>query len=158
MRYLKVTEIQLKNSYGQSLLQSGPKWYETNMEKKIIQKTNVNKRFATFPTMIKHEKHIDNRAKTSENSDEFLRSLVKSLKIKFLYPLKRSMRMLSFKMRNLRGLKNDIFDQQSRGFFLSPAFRSSRRRCFIKKLLIIVSKSSQRHTCIRVFFLIKLQA
>ena len=126
--------------------------------KKIIQKTNVNKRFATFPTMIKHEKHIDNRAKTSENSDEFLRSLAKSLKIKFLYPLKRSMRMLSFKMRNLRGLKNDIFYQQSRGFFLSPAFRSSRRRCFIKKLLIIVSKSSQRQTCIRVFFVIKLQA
>ena len=41
--------------------------------------------------MIKHEKHIDKRAKTSEkkfsakNSSEFLRSLVKSLKIKFLH-------------------------------------------------------------------------
>ena len=78
-----------------------------------MQKTNV-KRFATFPTMIKHEKHIDNRAVTSENSDELLRSLVKSLRIKFLYPIKRSMRMLSFKMRNHRGLKKD---QQSQGFF-----------------------------------------
>ena len=75
--------------------------------------------------MIKHEKHIDNRAKISENSDGFLRSLVKSLKIKFLHPMKSSMRMLSFKMRNLRGLKNDIFDQQSRRFFQSSAFRSS---------------------------------
>ena len=53
--------------------------------------------------MIKHEKHIDNRAKISENSDEFLRSLLKSLKIKFLHPMKRSVRMLSFKMRNLGG-------------------------------------------------------
>ena len=78
-----------------------------------MQVTNVNKRFTTFPTMIKLEKHIDNRVKISENSDEFLCSLVKSLKIKFLHPMKRCMRMLSFKMRNLRGLKNGIFDQQS---------------------------------------------
>ena len=48
--------------------------------KKVMQMTNVNKRFSTFSTMIKHEKHIDSRAKISENSDEFLRSLVKSLK------------------------------------------------------------------------------
>ena len=35
----------------------------------------------TFPTMIKHGKHItDNREKISENSDELLRSLVKSLR------------------------------------------------------------------------------
>ena len=31
--------------------------------------------------MIKHEKHIDKRAKISENSNEFHRSLVKSMKI-----------------------------------------------------------------------------
>ena len=38
--------------------------------KKIIQIANVNKRFANFPTMIKHEKHIiDNRAKISENTN-----------------------------------------------------------------------------------------
>ena len=61
--------------------------------------------------MMKLEKHIDGRAKTSENSDEFLRSLVKSLKIKFLHPMKRFMRMLSFKMKNLRGLKNGIFEK-----------------------------------------------
>ena len=36
--------------------------------------------------MIKQEKNIDNRAKISENSNEFLRFLVKSLKIKFLDP------------------------------------------------------------------------
>ena len=53
----------------------------------ITQITNVNKRFTTtFPTIIKHEKHIDNTAKNPENSNEFLRSLVKILKIKFLYP------------------------------------------------------------------------
>ena len=63
--------------------------------------------------MIKHEKHIDKRAKNSEkkfsakNSNEFLRSLVKSLKKSFC------IKILSFKMRNLKGLKNDIFDQQS---------------------------------------------
>ena len=52
---------------------------------KIMQVTNVNKRFVTFPTMIKHEKHIDKRAKIAEKSNEFLRSLVKRLKIKFLH-------------------------------------------------------------------------
>ena len=31
----------------------------------------------TFPIMIKHEKHIDKRAKISENSNEFLHSLKK---------------------------------------------------------------------------------
>ena len=56
---------------------------------KIMQKTNANKRFATFPTMIKHEKHVDNKEKTSENPDEFVCSLVKSLKIRFLYPIKK---------------------------------------------------------------------
>ena len=40
--------------------------------KEIMQKIKVNNRFATFPTMIKHEKHIDNRAKPSENSDELI--------------------------------------------------------------------------------------
>ena len=54
--------------------------------KKIMQITNVNKIFTTFPAMIKHEKHIDNRAKISENSNEFLHLLVKTLKIKFLDP------------------------------------------------------------------------
>ena len=56
-------------------------------------------------------KNIDNRAKISENSDGIFRFLVKSLKIKFLRRMKSSMRMLFFKMRNLRGLKNDIFGQ-----------------------------------------------
>ena len=47
-----------------------------------------------FPKMIKHEKHIiDNKAKISDNSNEFLRFLVKSLKIKFLHTMRRSMRM-----------------------------------------------------------------
>ena len=81
--------------------------------KKIMQTTNADKRFTTFPAMIKHEKHIDNRAKISESSSKFLRSLVKSLKIMVLHPMKRSIKMLPFKTRNLKGLKNDIFDQQS---------------------------------------------
>ena len=120
--------------------------------KKIMQITNVNKRFTTFPTMIKHEKHIDNRAKISENSDEFLRSLVKSLKIKFLHPMKRSVRMLSFKMRNLRELKNDIFDQQSREFFQSSAFRSTRPEVFYKKVAFNnFEKLTGKHLCRSLF-------
>ena len=64
--------------------------------------------------MIKHENHtIDKIAKISENSNYFLRSLVKSFKIKFLRPMRWSMRMLSSKMRNLKELRNDIFNQQS---------------------------------------------
>ena len=46
------------------------------------------------------------------NVNDFLRSLVKSLKIKFLHPMRKSMRMLSFKMRNFKELKKDIPDQQ----------------------------------------------
>ena len=40
--------------------------------KKIMQIANVNKRFTTFPTIIEHEKHIDYRAKISENYDEII--------------------------------------------------------------------------------------
>ena len=102
--------------------------------------------------MIKHEKHIDNRAKISENSDEFLRSLVKSLKIKFLHPMKRSVRMLSFKMRNLRELKNDIFDQQSREFFQSSAFRSTRQEVFNKQVASNnFEKFTGKHLCRSLF-------
>ena len=120
--------------------------------KKIMQITNVNKRFTTFPTMIKHEKHIDNRAKISENSDEFLRSLVKSLKIKFLHPMKRSVRMLSFKMRNLIELKNNISYQQSRGFFQSSAFRSTRPEVFYKKVVFNNFETfTGKHLCRSLF-------
>ena len=53
-----------------------------------MQIKNINKRFTAIPTMIKHENHtIDNRAKLSEKSNDFLRSLVKSLKLKFLHPM-----------------------------------------------------------------------
>ena len=81
--------------------------------------------------MITLEKPIDNRAKISGNSDEFLRSLVKSLKIKFLHPMKRSMRMLSFKMRNLRGLKNDIFTSNREDFSSRQHSEAVTRKCFI---------------------------
>ena len=74
--------------------------------------TNVNKRFSAFPTMIKRENHtIDNNAKISENSNDFLHSLVKSLKIKSLHPMRQSMWMLSFKMKNLEKQQNDISNQ-----------------------------------------------
>ena len=66
-----------------------------------MQITNVNKRFTAFPKMIKHDRHIVNRAKISENYNDLLCFLVKSSKIKFLHHMRRSMRMLSFKIRNL---------------------------------------------------------
>ena len=102
--------------------------------------------------MIKHEKHIDNRAKISENSDEFLCSLVKSMKIKFMHTMRRSVRMLSFKMRNLRELKNDIFDQQSRGFFQSSPFRSTHLEVFYKKFAFNnFEKFTGKHLCWSLF-------
>ena len=108
--------------------------------------------------MIKHEKHIDNRAKSSESSDEFLHSLVKNLMIKFLHPMKKSIRILSFKMRNLRRLKNDISDQQSRGFFQSSALRSSRPEVVYKKVAFNnFEKFTGKHLCWSLF-LKKLQA
>ena len=81
---------------------------------------NGNKKFTTCPTMTNMKKHvIDNRDRIPENSNEFLRSLVKRLKIKFLHSMARSMRMLSIKVRNRKGLKNDIFNEQSWEFFHS---------------------------------------
>ena len=104
---------------------------------KNMQITNVNKRLAACPTMIKHENHvIDKRANISENSNDFLRFLVKNLKIKILHPTRRSMRFLSFKMRNLKELQNDIFNQQSWGFFQSSAFRSTGKEVFYKKVAL----------------------
>ena len=51
-----------------------------------MQITNVNIRFTIIPTISKHEKYIiDNRAEISENSDKFLLSLVKRLKIDCYY-------------------------------------------------------------------------
>ena len=81
---------------------------------------NGNKKFTTCPTMTNMKKHvIDNRDRIPENSNEFLRYLVKRLKIKFLHSMTRSMRMLSIKVRNRKGLKNDIFNEQSWEFFHS---------------------------------------
>ena len=75
---------------------------------------NGNKKFTTFPTMTNMKKDvINNRDRIPENSNEFLRSLVKSLKIKFLHSMARSIRMLSIKIRKRKGLKNDIFNEQS---------------------------------------------
>ena len=55
-----------------------------------MQIANVKKIFQTFQT-IKHEKYIlNNKAKISENSNQFFRSLVKSLEIKFLHTVSRS--------------------------------------------------------------------
>ena len=62
---------------------------------------------------------MDNKDRIPETSNQFFRSLVKILKIKFLNSMKSSMRMLSIKTRNLKGLKNDIFYHQSWGFFQS---------------------------------------
>ena len=55
------------------------------------------------------------------------------------------MRMLSFKMRNLRGLKNAIFHQQSRAFFQSSAFRNSRPELFYEKFYFIICKFQKIH-------------
>ena len=98
-------------------------------------------------------KNIDNREKISENCDAIFRSLVKSLKIKFLQRMKRSVRILSLKMRNLRGLKNDTFDQQSRGFFQSPAFRSTQPEVFYKKVALNnFEKFTGKHLCQSLFW------
>ena len=115
---------------------------------RIIQITNINKRSTFFQIMIKHEKHIvDSRPKIPENSNEFLCSTVKSLKMKFLHPMRRSMRILLIKMRNLKGLK-------------IQGWKSSRqhsqvvtRTYFLKTVPSIVSRNSLENTCNGVFLL-----
>ena len=89
-----------------------------------------------------------------KNSNDFFRSLVKCLKVKFLHPMRRSMRMLSFKMRNFKEMKNDISDQQSWGFFQSSAFRGIRPKVFYKKVseVKIILKNSQETPVAESFF------
>ena len=92
------------------------------------------------------------------NVNDFLRSLVKSLKIKFLHPMRKSMRMLSFKMRNFKELKKDISDQQLWGFFKSPAFRNSRPEVFYKKVDLNNFQIFTGKHVRRSLFLMQLQA
>ena len=66
--------------------------------------------------------------------------------------MKRTVRMLSFKMRNLRGLENYIFDQQLRGFFQSSGIKSTRPEVFHKKVALNNFENSQENTCVGVFF------
>ena len=70
----------------------------------------------------------------------------KRLKIKFLHPIRRSMKMLFFKMRNLKELKNDIFNQQSWGFFQSSVFRSSYPEVLYKKVVFNNLEKFKRKT------------
>ena len=56
---------------------------------------NVNKGFTAIPTMSKYRNHtIDNKVKISESSNDFFRSFIKSLKLKFPHPKRRSIRKL----------------------------------------------------------------
>ena len=104
---------------------------------KIMQITNVNRRFKAFPTMIKYENHtIDNRAKISENSNDFLGSLVKSLKIKFLHPMRRSMWMISIKMKNLKGLQTCSSTSTHEDFSSRQHSEAVARRCFISDTMM----------------------
>ena len=81
-------------------------------------------------------------------------TLVKSLKIKFLHPMRRSMKMLLFKMRNINGLKNGIFVQPSWGFLKSSAFRSSRPEVFYKKVVLNETKKfTGKHVSWSLFFI-----
>ena len=58
--------------------------------------------------------------------------------------------MLSIKIRNLKGLKNDIFNQQSLRIF--PVDEAVTRWCFIKKVSLIILKDSQK-TLLPEFFI-----
>ena len=114
--------------------------------KKIMQITNVHKRFTAFPTMIRHEKHtIDSRAKISENSNDLLCSLVKSLKIKFLHPTRRSWQCYHSKCETSKSWKISS-NSYHEHFFRRQHSEAAARRCFIKKLSLIISKNSQEQT------------
>ena len=66
-----------------------------------------------------------------------------------------AMRMLSIKMRNLNGLKNDIFDQQTWGF---STRRNSRPEVFYKKVVLHNFEKFIGKRLYRSLFLLKLQA
>ena len=118
--------------------------------KKIMQVTNGSKRFKTFPTMT-NMKNISliTEIKFLRTLNEFICSLVKGLKIKFLHSMAKSMRMLSIKMINLKGLKNDIFKKQSWDF---SSQRSSRPEVFYKKGLSYFEKFTGKHRCRSLFY------
>ena len=74
-----------------------------------MQITNVNKRFTAFPAMKNMKNIINNRAKLQRT---LMNSFNKKFEEKVSTSHEKFMRMISFKMRNLKGLKNDILDQQ----------------------------------------------
>ena len=86
-----------------------------------------------FPAII--EIYIADNSKNFWELSWFSWLFCKKFEIWFLHPMRRSMRIL-FKMRNLKELKNDIFDQQSWGFFQLWSFTSSRLEEFYKKVVI----------------------
>ena len=118
--------------------------------KKIMQITNVNKRFRTFTTLIRHEKHIDNKAKISKNCNEFLHSLVKGLKKNFLHLNREgSWECYYLTWEASKGWKINIFDQQSWGFFQSSALKlaSCPGMFHIKGVLNNLEKFTGKYLC-----------
>ena len=65
------------------------------------------------------------------------------------------MRMLSLKMKKLRGLKNDILDQKSWGFSSLQLSEAIARRCFTQKVSLTISKKFTGKKLCWSHFLIK---
>ena len=111
-----------------------------NMEK-IMQITNNNKRFMVFTTMIKHENHtIDNRAMISENSDDFY------ITLKGPWECYHSKWEISGSFKMISSTRNH------EDFFSHQHSETVARRCFIKKLSLMISKTSQENMCARDLF------
>ena len=126
--------------------------------KEIMQKIKVNNRFATFPTMIKHEKHIDNRAKPSENSDELIPWLFGK---KFGHKV-----FISHKKVHENAIIQNEKSQSTEKRYLWPAIarifpvasiQKQSPEVFYKKVGHNNFEKSQENTCVGLF-LIKLQA
>ena len=102
--------------------------------------------------MIKHEKHIDNKEKTSENPDEFLCSLVKSLKIRFLYPIKKvHENAIIQNEKPQKAEKRYLWTAITRTFPVISIQKQS-LEVFYKTFAHNNLKNLQENTCVGVFF------
>ena len=124
--------LKMPNGLLHPLLYPGPKLHEKNMGEKSYKWQILIKDLWPFQQWSNMKIiPLMTIANISENSKEFLTSLVNSLKIKFLHPIKRPMRMLSFKMRNFSNHEDFSSRQHS---------EATARRSFIKKLAIKIRK------------------
>ena len=90
--------------------------------------------------------------KNSQNSNDFLHSLVKSLKIKFYIRWEGPRKCCHSKWETSKSCKMISSTSNHENFSSRQHSEAVTRRCFIKKLSLIISKNSQKPRMLEPYF------